>query len=171
MKYYAVIDTNFIVSYLLTHDGNSTIHKLINVIKNQSLIPLYNDDILCEYTEVLSRERFHFTKEEITDTIGALKSVGINCSRKPVQEVFPDPDDIVFYEVAMSREDSYLVTGNLKHFPHNGRVVSPSDMLYIMEYGEKGPGLLNEPEGPYYLPIPLDEINAIIREVRMKIQG
>jgi hypothetical protein len=40
-----------------------------------------------------------------------------------------------------------------------------------MEYGEKGPGLLNEPEGPYYLPIPLDEINAIIREVRMKIQG
>lgn len=78
---------------------------------------------------------------------------------------------IVFYEVAMSREDSYLVTGNLKHFPHNGRVVSPSDMLYIMEYGEKGPGLLNEPEGPYYLPIPLDEINAIIREVRMKIQG
>ena len=65
MKYYAVIDTNVIVSYLLTHDGNSTIHKLINAIKNQSLIPLYNDDILCEYTEVLSRERFHFTKEEI----------------------------------------------------------------------------------------------------------
>lgn len=170
MKYYAVIDTNVIVSYLLTHDSDSTIHKLISAIKNQSLIPLYNDEILNEYTEVLSRERFHFTKEEITDTIETIKMIGINCSRKPVQEIFPDPDDIVFYEVAMSREDSYLVTGNLKHFPQNGRVVSPADMLYIIEYGEKGSGLLNEPEDMYYLPIPLEVINAIIREVRMTIR-
>jgi hypothetical protein len=95
--------------------------------------------------------------------------IGINCSRKPVQEVFPDPDDIVFYEVAMSREDSYLVTGNLKHFPQNGRVVSPADMLYIIEYGEKGSCLFNEPEDPYYLPIPLEVINAIIYEVRMAL--
>ena len=169
MKYFAVIDTNVIVSYLLTHDSNSTIHKLIGAIRNQLLVPLYNDDILSEYTEVLSRERFHFTKEEISDTIETIKMIGINCSRKPVQEVFPDPDDIVFYEVAMSREDSYLVTGNLKHFPKNGRVVSPADMLYLIEFGEKGSGLLNEPEGPYYLPIPLGVINAIIREVRMAI--
>lgn len=170
MKYYAVIDTNVIVSYLLTHDSDSTIHKLISAIKNQSLIPLYNDEILNEYTEVLSRERFHFTKEEITDTIETIKMIGINCSRKPVQVIFPDPDDIVFYEVAMSREDSYLVTGNLKHFPQNGRVVSPADMLYIIEYGEKGSGLLNEPDDMYYLPIPLEVINAIIREVRMTIR-
>lgn len=166
MKYYAVIDTNVIVSYLLTHDSYSTIHKLINTIKSQLLIPLFNDEILSEYTEVLSRERFHFTKEEISDTIETIKKIGINCTRKVVQEVFPDPDDIVFYEVAMSREDSYLVTGNLKHFPQNGKVVSPADMLYIIEYREKGSGLLNEPEGPYYLPIPLEEINSIIREVR-----
>ena len=170
MKYYAVIDTNVIVSYLLTHDSDSTIHKLISAIKNQSLIPLYNDDILSEYTEVLSRERFHFTNVEINDTIETIKMIGINCSRKPVQEIFPDPDDIVFYEVAMSREDSYLVTGNIKHFPQNGRVVSPADMLYIIEYGENGSGLLNEPDEMYYLPIPLEVINAIVREVRMTIR-
>jgi predicted nucleic acid-binding protein len=40
MKYYAVIDTNVIVSYLLTQNSNSTIHKLIGAIKNQTLIPL-----------------------------------------------------------------------------------------------------------------------------------
>jgi len=170
MKYYAVIDTNVIVSYLLTHDSDSTIHKLISAIKNQSLIPLYNDDILSEYTEVLSRERFHFTNVEINDTIETIKMIGINCSRKPVQVIFPDPDDIVFYEVAMSREDSYLVTGNIKHFPQNGRVVSPADMLYIIEYGENGSGLLNEPDEMYYLPIPLEVINAIVREVRMTIR-
>lgn len=39
----------------------------------------------------------------------------------------------------------------------------------VLVYGEKNPGLLNEPEGPYYLPIPLEEINAIIKEVRMAL--
>ena len=48
-------------------------------------------------------------------------------------EHFPDPKDIVFYEVAMSKEDAYLVTGNTKHFPKKPIVVTPSEMLEIME--------------------------------------
>lgn len=32
MKYYAVIDTNVIVSYLLTHDSDSTPLEVINAI-------------------------------------------------------------------------------------------------------------------------------------------
>ena len=51
------------------------------------------------------------------------------------------------------------------------RVVSPADMLYIIEYGDSDSGILSEPEGPYYLPIPLEEINTIIREVRISIWG
>ena len=38
--------------------------------------------------------------------------------RTPADDVdFPDLKDIVFYEVALSKEDSYLITGNIKHFP------------------------------------------------------
>ena len=168
MKYYAVIDTNVIVSYLLTRDSGSTISRVMNALYEELLTPLYNDDILNEYTDVLNRERFHFSKEEIDNTINAIRRLGVNCDRKPVHELFPDPDDIVFYEVAMSRDDSYLVTGNLKHFPQNGRVVSPAEMLYIIERGEKRPRYLNDSEYGFYLPIPLEEINAIIREVRME---
>ena len=169
MKDYAVIDTNVLVSYLLTRDSGSTISRVMNAIYEELLTPLYNDDILNEYTDVLNRERFHFSKEEIDNTINAIRRLGVNCDRKPVLELFPDPDDIVFYEVAMSRDDSYLVTGNLKHFPQNGRVVSPAEMLYIIERGEKRPQYLNDSECGFYLPIPLEEINAIIREVRMAI--
>lgn len=167
MKYYAVIDTNVIVSFLLTRDSGSTISKMMKAINDERLTPLYSDEILEEYTDVLNRERFHFSPEEIENTINAIKRLGINCSRRPVQEIFPDPDDIVFYEVAMSRDDSYLVTGNLKHFPQNGRVVSPAEMLFIIESGEKNPQYLNDSEAGYYLPFPLEEINAIIRQVRM----
>lgn len=170
MKYYAVIDTNVLVSYLLTRHANSSIVKVVDAIHSGNLIPMYSDEIIKEYDTVLGRKRFGFTQDKVKETIDLIETNGINCSRRSVVDIFPDPDDVVFYEVAMSREDSYLVTGNLKHFPKNGRVVSPADMLYIIEYGEKNPGLLSEPEGPYYLPIPLEEINAIIREARMAIQ-
>lgn len=37
--------------------------------------------------------------------------------------------DVVFYEVALSKEDSFLVTGNTKHFPKTPIVVTPLEFL------------------------------------------
>ena len=169
MKYYAVIDTNVLVSSMLTSNPESTIAKVINYVRLDSIIPMFDDTILEEYHAVLCRDRFHFDINRIEELITLIKNKGINCSRKAVTDYFPDPDDIVFYEVAMSREDSYLVTGNLRHFPRNGRVVSPADMIFIIEYGENKNDVLSQQEGPYYLPIPLEEINSIVKEVRMTL--
>ncbi|MCQ2072302.1 MAG: PIN domain-containing protein [Bacteroidaceae bacterium] len=47
--------------------------------------------------------------------------------------VFPDPKDIVFYEVALSKEGSFLVTGNIKHFPKDPIVVTPAEFLDIFK--------------------------------------
>lgn len=44
-----------------------------------------------------------------------------------------DPKDVVFYEVAMFRGDSYLVTGNIKHFPAVKKVVTPNELLDILK--------------------------------------
>ncbi len=45
---------------------------------------------------------------------------------------FPDASDAVFYEVALSKEGSYLVTGNKKHFPKSPIVVTPAEMMEIL---------------------------------------
>lgn len=45
----------------------------------------------------------------------------------------PDPKDVVFYEVALSKEDAYLVTGNKKHFPNKPIVVTPAEMVEILQ--------------------------------------
>lgn len=50
----------------------------------------------------------------------------------PSGESFPDSDDAVFYEVALSKEDAFLVTGNIKHFPKKPIVVTPAEMLEIL---------------------------------------
>ncbi len=63
MKYYAVIDTNVLVSSMLTSNPGSTIAKIINYVRQDSIIPIipmFDDSILEEYQAVLSRERFHF---------------------------------------------------------------------------------------------------------------
>ena len=51
---------------------------------------------------------------------------------KDIDEIFPDPKDIVFYEVAMSKDDAYLVTGNIKHFPKKPFVVTPAEMMELL---------------------------------------
>jgi hypothetical protein len=39
---------------------------------------------------------------------------------------------VVFYEVALSKEDSFLVTGNIRHFPKNPIVVTPAEFLKLI---------------------------------------
>ena len=65
--------------------------------------------------------------------IDAFIEAGIHSDRVETDESATDPKDIVFYEVAMSRDDSYLVTGNVKHFPKVERVVTPREMLEILK--------------------------------------
>jgi hypothetical protein len=57
-----------------------------------------------------------------------------------VEENLPDPKDVIFYAVTMeARKDSdaYLVTGNIRHFPLKPYVVTPREMLTILENGGK----------------------------------
>lgn len=135
MKYYAVFDTNVIVSALLTSHPDSPNATLLNMVMDGVIIPVFNDDILNEYNEVLNRKKFGFTSDQIHHVISAL-ATGVNLKRTHSDEIFPDPDDAVFYEVALSKEDAYLVTGNLKHFPHVSKVVSPTEMLEIIYLGK-----------------------------------
>lgn len=97
------------------------------------ITPIYNDEIFQEYEDVLSRDKFHFTEENIINFLSIFKSNGINVNRTKVEEeIFPDPKDIVFYEVAMSKEDAFLVTGNIKHFPTKPFVVTPAQMMAVL---------------------------------------
>lgn len=132
-KIYAVIDTNVIVSALLSKNSHSSTTMVYEAILDGLLIPVYNDEILKEYLDVLSRKKFPFAKEDIQYIELLLTHVGIKLDRtKANEEIFPDQKDVVFYEVALSKEDSYLVTGNIKHFPQKPFVVTPAEMVAIL---------------------------------------
>jgi putative PIN family toxin of toxin-antitoxin system len=130
---FAVIDTNVIVSALLSSEGNSNPTIVLRETLRGRITPIYNDEILDEYREVLSREKFHLQKENVDTVINHVKRSGLKVERtKVLDEVFPDPKDVVFYEVSMSKNDAYLVTGNIKHFPKKPFVVTPAEMVAIL---------------------------------------
>lgn len=150
-KIYAVIDTNVLVSALFSISGHSNPSIIIRKIIDGVITPLYNEEILAEYEEVLNRDKFPFRKADIDWIISTFIDYGILLGRTAVSdEEFTDRDDIVFYEVALSKEDSFLVTGNIKHFPKKPFIVTPAEMLAIIDEMAAGPGrILNEPATPY----------------------
>ena len=83
---------------------------------------------------MLSRPKFHLNHSLIETVIKAIITDGLNIDRTPAADIeFPDPKDLVEYEVALSVEDSYLITGNIRHFPVKPFVVTPAEMVRILE--------------------------------------
>lgn len=134
MKYYAVIDTNVLVSAMLKWDsipGCILEHSFIG-----DIIPLLNKQIVTEYTEVLNRTKFHFDKKKINIVLNGIVGRGAFIDAEKLNVELPDPKDIVFYEVVMERrkkDNAFLITGNIKHFPIKPFIVTPREMITILE--------------------------------------
>lgn len=126
---YAVIDTNVWVSALLTHNVNSPTERVFQLVFNGEITALFNEEILAEYEEVLTRKKFKFPKEDVQELLDYIKKKGIHENRTPFNEAMPDEDDRVFLEISLSREDSFLVTGNLKHYPKLPEVLTPAEFI------------------------------------------
>lgn len=132
----AVIDTNVIVSAYITKNLEAATSKVWEAVLQCKLTPIYNDEILDEYSEVLHREKFGIPERLVKWALDKIVTNGVRGERILSDEFFPDPKDVVFYEVALSKEDAYLVTGNIKHFPKKPIVVTPAEMLEILQREE-----------------------------------
>lgn len=133
MKYYAVVDTNVLVSAMLKWD--SVPGNVLELVFDGMIVPLLNSHIVGEYREVLARPKFHFTNEIISNVVDEIERIGLFVNADQINLEFPDSKDRVFYEVVMEKrksEDAYLVTGNIKHFPNKPFVVTPREMIDII---------------------------------------
>ena len=66
-----------------------------------------------------------------------LVRTGLHLDPTESDEIFADKDDRVYYEVALSKDDGYVVTGNTKHFPKSPIVVTPAEMMQIVQETNK----------------------------------
>lgn len=130
---FAVIDTNVFVSAFYSHHPESATTKVVAALAKGEIVILYNDEIIAEYEDVLSRPHLRISSFERNALLNYIHKNGIYTQRTAFEQLFIDESDRVFYEVSLSKEDSFLVTGNLKHYPKEPRVVTPAEMLHILE--------------------------------------
>ncbi len=136
MALYAVIDTNVIVSALLSKHSDAATVLLVDRMIRGELIPLFSSKTIEEYREVLRRKKFKFESTSIETILSFISNFGLMLEPSETGEILPDMKDLPFYEVVMEKkktDDAYLVTGNQKHFPVKPFIVTPKEMLAIMD--------------------------------------
>ena len=135
MTYYAVIDTNVLVSALLSSHENAATVQVVSRLFSGDVIPVFSDDILAEYNEVLRRKKFNFSEDVVRTLLDTITSIGESITPSPSGEDLPDMKDLPFYEVVLEKEadNAYLITGNIKHFPDKPNIVTAREFLTILE--------------------------------------
>ena len=132
---YAVIDTNVLVSALITKNDDAATVCVIKKLLCGEIVPLYSNKIINEYREVLKRAKFGLSLEVVDYFVSAIVKFGIQVEPTSSGIILPDMADVPFYEVVLEKEteNTYLVTGNIRHFPKKPFVVTPRELLEILD--------------------------------------
>jgi putative PIN family toxin of toxin-antitoxin system len=127
----AVIDTNVLVSGLLSPRGNEA---LMLLAIHQGLVhPCFSEEILTEYAAVLARPKFAFPPDEIDAVLAMFRQRGELFDPAASTATSTDPGDTKFLQCAEAALADYVVTGNKRHFPKPAygvtSVVSAGELL------------------------------------------
>ena len=126
-----VIDTNVLVSGLLSPFGASA--DIVRMVVTGELKVCFDARIISEYEEVLNRPKFSIPRHYVEDLIDYIRHSGYISGAKPLAQELPDRDDEAFLEIALSSAASYLITGNIRHYParlrYGVKVITPSEFL------------------------------------------
>ena len=75
MTCYAVIDTNVLVSAMLSSRDDAATVQVVSRMLHGEIIPIYSNVIAKEYREVLSRRKFGFTGRLIDYLLASLEKI------------------------------------------------------------------------------------------------
>ncbi len=112
-----VLDTNIIVSSLLSRTGNEA--RLMELVQRQALTVAVSTATLAEYENVLTRPKFGFTPAVIDRSLHFFRLAPVVVHPTHRLAVSPDDSDNRFLECAEAASADFLITGNRRHFPDN----------------------------------------------------
>jgi putative PIN family toxin of toxin-antitoxin system len=126
----AVLDTNVIVSAHLNPDGLERLVLRLGLARQIQLC--LSNEILAEYEDVLSRDKFAIDPARMSDSLRIIRSVALWVHPKRSLSVSRDPEDNKFLECAEAAKADYLVTGNKRHFPNtfgNTKIINARELI------------------------------------------
>ena len=126
-----VLDTNIIVSALWSPQGIPA--EVLKLVVSGKITTVLSNAVIDEYEDVLRRKKFEkrFSLADY-DVDGILNIMYRRADYYVLQESttppFTDETDRKFYDLAKSA-NAYLITGNIKHFPQDNKIITPADFL------------------------------------------
>ena len=135
MSTLAVMDTNVFVSSLLTSKDDAATVLIVEKMLAGEVVPVYSNAIMAEYRNVLARPKFKFDRAETDHLLAAVEMFGVLVEPEGSAISLPDKKDIPFYAAALAtrRAGSFLVTGNIRHFPNEPFVVTPRAFVDLLK--------------------------------------
>jgi len=126
-----VLDTNIVVSAFINPNGLPS--QIIGIILNRKAEFIFNTAILSEYENVMIRPKFSklIKPDNIRKFIDLIRIIGTSFNPLKSKIKLPDESDRIFYDTA-KQSGSALISGNLKHFPKDPFIMSPSDLLKLI---------------------------------------
>jgi putative PIN family toxin of toxin-antitoxin system len=134
----AVIDTNVLVSALISPSGNEAL--IVLAIQQGLIKPYFTEEILAEYAGVLARPKFSFPQNEIEALLALLQVQGeVVHGQRALPYAFPDPEDEKFLACAKAVAADFIVTGNKRDFPQEAcgtvEIVNAAELLDLITLG------------------------------------
>lgn len=137
----SVVDTNILVSGLLgvyTYPA-----RIVDLIYISRLQCIFDDRIMQEYKEVLSRPKFQtiIEEKERSDLLSYIAYTGVHVLAGPIEQFSnsaPDPNDLPFIETAVAGRADCIITGNQNHFsffinnPWNIKILTPNECYKLI---------------------------------------
>ena len=123
-----VIDTNVIVSSIITPLGNSAM--IMKMFFSGAVQGVFSPPIIDEYIKVLSYKRLGIAEETKNDIIDVILELGSIIEPSVSSFLIPDESDRIFYDTA-KESGGTLITGNSKHYPDEPFIMTPSDFVAL----------------------------------------
>lgn len=133
-----IVDTNVLVSGLLSKESGSPLAAILDGMLNGRFPFLLSPQLLAEYREVLLRPRvqhYHGLNETEVDAI--LTEIALHgIWRESVETVLaPDPNDNHLWRLLLAVPGSILITGDralLQNPPEYASILSPRDYIELI---------------------------------------
>jgi uncharacterized protein len=128
-----VLDTNIIVSALMTPSGQEALILLLALRRELELC--VSVTVLAEYETVLRRPRLKLKASDVDTALAAIREVGHLVHPTTTLTQSSHESDNRFYECAAAVQADYIVTGNSKHFSKGyktTKIVNARQLLEIL---------------------------------------
>ena len=136
MEYKTVIDTNVVVSSLLNKGKRSPVTDVMEKLSDGTFKSVVSKDVLREYEEVLTRPKFNFSPELVKTVLDFFREKSIVTETWDTGVELTDPSDLPFFEayIAEQSPETFLVTGNVRHYPDWPYIVTPREMMRVVGF-------------------------------------